>query len=104
MRSSLSGIIYGMAVVTESADTRAPLATNLSWLLSQASYTLATELTAGLERLGVSPRAYCVLTAAMAGEPTQTQLAHMVGLDKTTMVVTIDELEGAGLAKRRPSS
>ena len=97
-----------MSVQTErlaaEAESSQPLATNLSWLLSQASYTLATELTAGLERLGVSPRAYCVLTAAMAGEHTQTELAHMVGLDKTTMVVTIDELEAAGLAKRRPSS
>jgi DNA-binding MarR family transcriptional regulator len=27
-----------------------------------------------------------------------------VGLDKTTMVVTIDELERAGLAKRRPAA
>ena len=28
----------------------------------------------------------------------------MIGLDKTTMVVTLDELEAAGLAERRPSS
>jgi MarR family transcriptional regulator, transcriptional regulator for hemolysin len=28
----------------------------------------------------------------------------MVGLDKTTMVVTLDELEAGGLAERRPSS
>jgi DNA-binding MarR family transcriptional regulator len=28
----------------------------------------------------------------------------MVGLDKTTMVVTLDELESAGLAERRPSA
>jgi DNA-binding MarR family transcriptional regulator len=27
----------------------------------------------------------------------------MVGLDKTTMVVTVDELEAAGLAERRPA-
>jgi DNA-binding MarR family transcriptional regulator len=27
----------------------------------------------------------------------------MVGLDKTTMVVALDELEAAGLAERRPS-
>jgi len=27
----------------------------------------------------------------------------MVGLDKTTMVVTVDELEAAGLAERQPS-
>ena len=50
-----------------------PLCDNLCWLLSRASYTLTTEL------------------------------AKMVGLDKTTMVVTLDELEAAGLAERRPS-
>src|SRR6266536_3180806 len=77
---------------------------DLCWLLSRASYTLTTELTAGLESIGVSPRAHCVLTAAMTGDHTQTELAQMVGLDKTTMVVTLDELEAAGLAKRLPSS
>src|SRR4029453_12666759 len=41
--------------------------------------------------------------AAATGEHSQTALARMVGLDKTTMVVTVDELEAAGLAERRPS-
>ena len=39
----------------------------------------------------------------MTGEHTQIELARLVGLDKTTMVVTLDELEAAGLAERRPS-
>ena len=39
----------------------------------------------------------------MTGECTQTEIARMVGLDKTTMVVTVDELEAAGLAERRPA-
>lgn len=77
---------------------------DLCWLLSRASYTLTTELTAALEGLGVSPRAHCVLAAALTGDHTQTELARIVGLDKTTMVVTLDELEAAGLAERRPSS
>jgi MarR family transcriptional regulator for hemolysin len=77
---------------------------NLGWLLKQASYALSTELIAALAPVGVSPRGYHVLVAALTGEHTQTELAEMVGLDKTTMVVTIDELEEAGLAKRLPSS
>jgi MarR family transcriptional regulator, transcriptional regulator for hemolysin len=81
-----------------------PLEANLGWLLAQAAHTLNTELTAALERLFVSPRSYCVLTAAMSGEHTQTEIAQMVGLDKTTMVVTLDQLEADGLAKRVPSS
>ena len=39
----------------------------------------------------------------MTGEFTQTEIARMVGLDKTTMVVAVDELEAAGLAERRSS-
>ena len=73
------------------------------FLLSQASFALTTELTAGLAELGISPRAHCVLYHAMTGELTQIQLAGMCALDKTTMVVTVDELERAGLAERQPS-
>jgi len=85
------------------AASTQPLTTNLSWMLSHASYTLTTELTAALEQLGISPRAHCVLSAAATGEHTQTELAQMIGLDKTTLLVTLDELEAAGLAERRPS-
>lgn len=77
--------------------------TNLSWLLSQAAHTLNTELTAALEALSVTPRGHCVLCVALTGEHTQKQLADAIGLDKTTMVVTIDELEHHGLAERVPS-
>lgn len=80
------------------------LSANLGWLLSQASYAIATELGAALEPLGISPRSYCVLATAMGGEHSQTELTHLVGMDKTTMVVTLDALEEAGLAERRPSA
>jgi DNA-binding MarR family transcriptional regulator len=76
---------------------------NLGWLLYRAHWALATEMTAALAPLGVSGRQYHVLRAALSGERTQKDLAEMVGLDKTTMVVTIDELERDGLAERRPS-
>ncbi|HEX6673770.1 MAG TPA: MarR family winged helix-turn-helix transcriptional regulator [Actinomycetes bacterium] len=90
--------------VNEVVAVPQPLTANLCWLLSHASHNLTTELTAALEGLGISPRAHSVLTTAMCGTHTQTELARMVGLDKTTMVVTLDELEAAGLARRRPSS
>jgi MarR family transcriptional regulator for hemolysin len=85
-------------------DSPASLAENLCWLLSRASQSLTTELTTALADAGVSPRTHCVLSTAMTGEFTQTALAQAVGLDKTTMVVTIDELEAAGLAERRPAA
>ena len=99
------------AIVASPAPTAAPLplaapeplAADLCWLLSRASHSLTTELTAALEDSGISPREHSVLATAMTGEFTQTELARMVGLDKTTMVVTLDELEAGGLAERRPS-
>jgi DNA-binding MarR family transcriptional regulator len=93
----------GQQTAVAPPEKEQPLNEDLCWLLSRASYTLTTELTAALEDLGISPRAHCVLSSAMTGEYTQTELAHMSGLDKTTMVVTLDELEKAGLAERRPS-
>src|SRR4051794_23208134 len=77
--------------------------TNLCWLLSKASHALTTEMSAALEGLGMSARAHPVLQAAMSGEYTQIELARLVGLDKTTMVTTLDELERRGWAERRPS-
>ena len=87
------------------ADTEDPrcFAGNLAWLLYRAHWALASELTAALEPLGVSARGYHVLQAALSGTHTQTELAEMVGLDKTTMVVALDELERLGLAERRLS-
>jgi DNA-binding MarR family transcriptional regulator len=79
------------------------LSGNLTWLLAQAHYALARELAAAFEPLGLSPRGHFVLGAAMTGPHTQTELAELVGLDKTTMVVTLDELEAAGLARREAS-
>ena len=76
---------------------------NLAWLLYRAHWALASELAAALAPLGVSARGYHVLRGAMIGKHTQTELAEIVGLDKTTMVVALDELEKAGLAERHPA-
>jgi len=80
------------------------LAGNLGWLLTQAHFNLVSEVGAALEPLGVSNRGYHVLATARTGEYTQKELAEQIGLDKTTMVVTVDELEDKGLAERSPSS
>ncbi len=91
------------------AEDAAPAATadclskNLGWLLGRAEHALAAELALALEPLGLSSRRYCVLATALGQDRTQIELANLVGLDKTTMVATIDALEEAGLAERRPS-
>jgi DNA-binding MarR family transcriptional regulator len=83
------------------APTRA--APDLSFLLSHTSHVLNTRLTAALAGIGMTVRGHCVLIHALPGELTQIELAKLTDLDKTTMVVTLDELEEAGLAERRPS-
>jgi DNA-binding MarR family transcriptional regulator len=93
-----------IAQTPSTIETPAALTEDLCWLLSRASHALMTESTAALEQSGISPREHSVLAAAMTASHTQIELARLVGLDKTTMVVTVDALEAAGLAERRPSS
>ena len=94
-------MVPGTAAEVEEAPEA--LAGDLCWLLSRASHALNTEMQAALEKLGISSRGFHVLNAALEGEHTQIELARIIGLDKTTMVVVLDELEQAGLAERRPS-
>jgi DNA-binding MarR family transcriptional regulator len=82
----------------------APPPVDLSFLLNQASYALAARLGAALDEVGVSVREYCVLWKADEQERSQTEIAELAGLDKTTLVVTLDALESAGYAERRVSS
>jgi MarR family transcriptional regulator, transcriptional regulator for hemolysin len=83
--------------------TRARTLPDLSFLLAHTSYVLTTRMTAALAEIGLTPREFCVLTHSEAGDLTQIELAGLVDLDKTTMVVTVDELEAAGYALRVPS-
>jgi MarR family transcriptional regulator, transcriptional regulator for hemolysin len=76
---------------------------DLSFMLAHAAHVLATRMTAAFAEIGITPRDYCVLYHASSGELTQIELARVSDLDKTTMVVTLDELEEAGYAERRTS-
>jgi MarR family transcriptional regulator, transcriptional regulator for hemolysin len=87
--------------VTRRAPERA--VPDLSFMLAHAAHVLATRMTAAFAEIGITPRDYCVLHHAASGELTQIELAKLSDLDKTTMVVTLDELEEAGYAERRPS-
>lgn len=76
---------------------------DISFLLAHTSRALASQMTAALEDIGMTPRGHCVLVHALTGELTQIELAKLTDPDKTTMVVTLDELEEAGYAERRTS-
>src|SRR5512139_62030 len=92
--------------MSSNSPAPAPVRTvpDLSRLLSHTAHVLTTQMTAAFAEAGMTPRAFCVLSHALEAERTQIQLAELSDLDKTTMVVTVDDLEKAGLAERRPSS
>src|SRR4051794_19217980 len=77
---------------------------DLSFLLDHSSHVLRSRMAAALGEIGLTARMHCVLVHALEEERTQIQLAELGDMDKTTMVVTVDALEQAGLAERRPSS
>ncbi len=76
---------------------------DLSFMLDHTSHVLRTRMSAALAEIGLTPRMHCVMVHALEKERTQIQLAEIGDIDKTTMVVTVDALEKAGLAVRRPS-
>lgn len=63
---------------------------------------MASAVAVALRSEGLSLRGYVVLQLAVRRPLAQQSLAASVGLDKTTMVATVDELEHAGLVARRP--
>jgi MarR family transcriptional regulator for hemolysin len=77
---------------------------DLSFLLDRTSHVLRARMSAALAEIGLTARMHCVLVHALERERTQIQLAELGDMDKTTMVVTVDALEKAGLAERRPSA
>jgi hypothetical protein len=86
----------------ESSAPPEVLASDLCWLLTRASQLQRSGFEEALTTTDLTPRKHQVLATASDGRHTQTELARIVGLDKTTMMVTLDELERTGLAERRP--
>lgn len=78
---------------------------SLHYLLKHAQIRLA-ELTApALEPFGISGRQCAVLVAAGEQAPSsQHDVAQRMGVDRTTMVALVDELQAKGLVERRPDS
>jgi DNA-binding MarR family transcriptional regulator len=76
-------------------------ANSLSFLLSQVGARSAQLFAERLAPLGVSPRAYGVLSnlAAEQGQ-TQQRLADALGIHRNNMVGLIDEMEAAGWVRR----
>jgi DNA-binding MarR family transcriptional regulator len=72
----------------------------LFFRLWRASHTRVAE---ALESVGLTPPLFGVLNLLGAREGViQQEIGSAMGIDPSTMVALIDELETAGLAKRRP--
>ena len=89
-----------MAVSPSSNSAVAEFAGQLFFRLWRASHTRIAE---GLETVGLTPASFGLLNL-LGGRSgtTQRELGSEMGIDPSTMVSLIDELETAGLAKRRP--
>ncbi|OLE37125.1 MAG: hypothetical protein AUG48_05305 [Actinobacteria bacterium 13_1_20CM_3_68_9] len=62
-----------------------------------------TRIATALESIGLTPALFGVLNVLGARDGAiQQEVALSMGIDPSTMVSLIDELESAGLAKRRP--
>jgi DNA-binding MarR family transcriptional regulator len=78
----------------------AELADRLSWLLPRAGQLVGAAVSGVLVTHDVTPRELSVLATAAPHPRPQLGLAVAVGLDKTTMVSTVDALERRGLVRR----
>jgi DNA-binding MarR family transcriptional regulator len=74
----------------------------LGMLLAEAHHQSRERLDQALRPLGINIRSFGVLLALpMYGPVSQRDLTGHMGIDKSTMVRTIDELEEGGLVSRR---
>src|SRR5215203_6257343 len=80
----------------------AEFAGQLFFRLWRASHVRAAD---ALGSVGLTPALFGLLNVIGAREGAiQQELGSAMGIDRSTLVSLIDQLEGAGLAKRRPSA
>lgn len=80
------------------------LSSRLGYLLKHAQLNFAASGARALEPLGITGRQLAVLVVLDAAEPlSQLDAARELGVDRTTMVALVDDLEAKGLVERRRS-
>jgi DNA-binding MarR family transcriptional regulator len=78
------------------------LAGRLGYLLKHAQLQLAELTATAMAPFGITGRQLAVLIAVDSQAPlSQQEVAHRLGVDRTTMVLLIDELENKRLVQRR---
>jgi len=95
-----------MDVLNESescAKGPAILRDGFCWPLARIAQAMMGLLNVALADQGLTMRSFAVLAMVGHGSArSQLEIAQTVGLDKSTLVATIDELERRGLVERRP--
>jgi DNA-binding MarR family transcriptional regulator len=80
----------------------ASLVRHTGYLLSRMGFWAQRQFSIRMEELGLTPRMWGALNVLAAEGPvTQQELGKSIGMDPSTMVATIDELESQGLVERR---
>lgn len=80
----------------------AALVRHTGYLIHRCGLYASREFAGRLETIGLTPRLWGALNVLDAeGAVTQQQLGQAVGMDPSSMVGTIDELESRGLVQRR---
>jgi DNA-binding MarR family transcriptional regulator len=89
----------------EPRTATAALTDDVGFLLSRASGNFVRASNASLLSHGLRVRSYSVLLLACAAEDgiSQRDLAAVLGLDPSQVVLLVDELEESRLVERRPS-
>jgi DNA-binding MarR family transcriptional regulator len=86
----------------EPAAVHSALARHTGFLLSKLGGIAQRRFAERMDSLGLNPRMWGALNVLEAeGEITQHALGKCVGIDPSSMVATIDELEARGLVERR---
>lgn len=81
----------------------AALMRHTGYLLSRAGASGQRQFAERLAQLGLTPKTWGAMNVLDAeGPTTQQSLGQLTGVDPSTMVSTIDELEKRGLVQRRP--
>ena len=93
---------HTMAARPSPAAPVTEFAGQLFFRLWRASHTRAAS---ALETVGLTPALFGLINVIGAREgANQQELGAAMGIDRSTMVLLIDQLESGGLAKRRPSA
>lgn len=95
--------IYRVPDESPPGMVHAALARHTGFLLSRAGMVAQRHFAQRLETLGLTPRIWGALNVIDAESPlNQHELGRLIGMDPSSMVAAIDELERRDLVQRRP--